>query len=193
MSDGANPLTDPAWLAARVADTARRLRCDRRVAATMWWYSASSVLLDRPVVALLIEGRATSLTDVEVTLRTDGLIGAAYSPTPLEEGPAAFGREIRAAFTPIIAHLDAGRDRALWAIAADSLANRCLWSAAPEVSVEIAEATGVMPRPRFVDVGTRYVRRASCCLLYQAPGEGKCTSCPRRHPDDRLARLKALG
>ncbi|HEY0453150.1 (2Fe-2S)-binding protein, partial [Actinophytocola sp.] len=33
-----------------------------------------------------------------------------------------------------------------------------------------------------------------CCLIYQAPGEQKCVSCPRQHPDDRYRRLRsALG
>ena len=69
-----------------------------------------------------------------------------------------------------------------------------------------------MPMPRYVDIAAgpgelatlraadppseepggarRVVRRCSCCLIYQARGEGKCVSCPRRRPDDRA---RALG
>jgi hypothetical protein len=49
-----------------------------------------------------------------------------------------------------------------------------------------------MPVPRYVSVhGTRVVRRASCCLIYEAPGERKCVSCPRQHPSERRLRLEA--
>jgi hypothetical protein len=49
-----------------------------------------------------------------------------------------------------------------------------------------------MPRPRFTDVaGTRFVRRASCCLLYRLPGEGMCTACPGRPPAHRQVLLEA--
>ncbi|WP_158726625.1 (2Fe-2S)-binding protein [Tomitella fengzijianii] len=37
--------------------------------------------------------------------------------------------------------------------------------------------------------GLRIVRRSSCCLLFQAPGQGKCVSCPRRSPGERAAAL----
>ncbi|WP_182358428.1 (2Fe-2S)-binding protein [Tomitella gaofuii] len=39
--------------------------------------------------------------------------------------------------------------------------------------------------------GRRIVRRCSCCLIFQAPGQAKCVSCPRRSPADRDAALAA--
>jgi ferric iron reductase protein FhuF len=38
--------------------------------------------------------------------------------------------------------------------------------------------------------GTRFTRRASCCLLYRVPHEPMCTSCPRRPPDERQILLE---
>ena len=82
--------------------------------------------------------------------------------------------------------------RALWAIATDSLANRVLWAGGAEsVARMVAAAVGPeLPVPRYVEVSGRLVvRRASCCLIYQAPGMEKCTSCPRQTPAERLRRL----
>jgi hypothetical protein len=41
------------------------------------------------------------------------------------------------------------------------------------------------------DLGERrFLRRSSCCLLYEAPGQAKCGTCPGRHPQDRLLRMQ---
>ena len=88
--------------------------------------------------------------------------------------------------------------RALWAIATDSLANRVLWAggdpaAARRLANTINMAGPVLPMPRFLEVsGRTIVRRASCCLIYEAPGQVKCVSCPRQRPDDRLRRLREV-
>jgi hypothetical protein len=91
-----------------------------------------------------------------------------------------------------VASASGAAPRALWAIATDSLANRVLWAGgAGEHAVALA-ADERFPVPRYVEVGgQRAVRRASCCLVYEAPGQQKCVSCPRQKPDDRLRRLRA--
>jgi ferric iron reductase protein FhuF len=94
------------------------------------------------------------------------------------------------------------RQRPLWAIATDSLANRLLAlgraagdvAGATRLAAPLAEAMGSpLPRPRYVDVrGTRFTRRASCCLLYRIPHQPLCTSCPRRPPEERRILLEGL-
>lgn len=82
--------------------------------------------------------------------------------------------------------------RALWAIASDSLANRVLWAGGGEAEAVALAVDDRFPAPRIVEVaGQRVVRRASCCLVYESPGQQKCVSCPRQRPDDRLRRLHA--
>ncbi len=92
------------------------------------------------------------------------------------------------------------RPRPLWAIAADSLANRllALGRALGEehrvtaLAAPLAAAVGPpLPAPRYVDVaGVRFTRRVSCCLLYRLPPEPLCTSCPRRPAAERAVLLE---
>jgi ferric iron reductase protein FhuF len=92
------------------------------------------------------------------------------------------------------------RARPLWAIAADSLANRllALGRALGEerrvtaLAAPLAADVGPpLPVPRYVDVaGVRFTRRVSCCLLYRLPPEPLCTSCPRRPADERQVLLE---
>jgi hypothetical protein len=91
------------------------------------------------------------------------------------------------------------RERPLWAIATDSLANRLL--ALGRALGDVPRVTGLaaplaaavspqLPAPRYVDVaGARFTRRTSCCLLYRVPHEPMCTSCPRRPPAERAILL----
>ncbi len=52
-------MTDPQWLAARVADTAERWgSADSRVNGTLWWYSASSTLTGIPIGTGMVTGFA---------------------------------------------------------------------------------------------------------------------------------------
>ena len=86
--------------------------------------------------------------------------------------------------------------RTLWAIATDSLANRVLWAGgSPSVAEKLALAVGpLLPMPRYVEVSGRLVvRRASCCLIYQAPRQAMCVSCPRQTPEERRRRLSNGG
>ncbi|MBB3676861.1 ferric iron reductase protein FhuF [Modestobacter versicolor] len=195
-------LADPGWTARVLAARAVRQRTDdRRVLATVWWYSASSVLLT-PVLAGLVTGVALSarLEDTRLHLL------AGDTPVAATARPAAgrdLATDLRATIAAVVAAVaEAGgvRERPLWAIATDSLANRLLAvgravgdvAAATALSGPLAAAVGSpLPAPRYVDVeGVRFTRRASCCLLYRLPHEVLCTSCPRRDPLQRQVLLE---
>ena len=91
------------------------------------------------------------------------------------------------------------RERPLWAIATDSLANQLLAlgpGAGRRAGRDRARrrrwpprSAPPLPAPRYVDVaGARFTRRASCCLIVRLPRGPLCTSCPRRPPAERHAR-----
>jgi ferric iron reductase protein FhuF len=194
-------LADPGWTARRLAERAARTgTADRRVLATVWWYSASAVLLT-PALAGLLTGRPLSARLADTTLWTlaGGLPVAATSSAP-GRYPAAELRESLAAAVAAVAGAGGLRERPLWAIATDSIANRLLALGralgdvprATALAAPLAAAIGPpLPAPRYVDVaGRRFARRASCCLLYRVPGEPLCTSCPRRPPAERQVLLE---
>lgn len=83
---------------------------------------------------------------------------------------------------------------ALWAIAADAIGNRALDAGNPEAGARLAsEVGGKLPVPRFVDVdGRTFVRRISCCLVFEVPGCDMCTSCPKRPAAERKTLLAQL-
>jgi hypothetical protein len=185
----ASSIRDPGWLDAQLAATAARYRLERPASVgTLWWYSASSVLLG-PAVA----GFDPALESVVLFLHPDGRVLDARSAGRV----SVVGPALRAALAEAVAAVAAASgapERALWAVATDSLANQVLWTGgSPGDAEELAASVGPpLPVPRYVRVGGRLaVRRASCCLIYQAPGEGKCVSCPRQHPDERTRRLRA--
>lgn len=193
-------LADPGWTADRLTERGRAQRTgDLRVLATVWWYSASAVLLTPPLAGLVagvpLSGR---LEDTSISLRA-GLPCAAHTAGG---GNALVGdlRESLAAVVAAVAEAGRMRSRPLWAIATDSLANQllALGRAVGDVPVvtalaaPLAAAIGApLPAPRYVDVaGARFTRRASCCLVAELPGQSMCTSCPRRPPADREAQLE---
>ena len=200
-------LADPAWTAEVLAGRAARQRTeDRRVLATVWWYSVSSVLLT-PVLAGLASGVPLSarLADTDLHLLAGATpVAATASGAPAAVDPggelAADLRTTIAAVVAAIAEVGGMRERPLWAIATDSLANRLLAigravgdvAAVTALAGPLAAAVGApLPAPRYVDVaGARFARRASCCLLYRVPQEVVCTSCPRRDPAERLVLLE---
>jgi len=193
----ASAVTDPSWLAEQLAATARRYRLDRPASVgVLWWYSASSVLLG-PVAESCVRGGPVadpSLAAVTLFLHPDGRVLDARSAGVV--AAESLGERLGGALSAAVAAVAAAsgaREPALWAIATDSLANRVLWAGgAASVAAGLAASAGSLPEPRYVTVaGTRVVRRASCCLIYQAPGEAKCVSCPRQHPDERRRRLEA--
>jgi hypothetical protein len=196
-------LADPGWTAERLAvRAARGGTADRRVLATVWWYSASSVLVT-PVLAGLVTGRPLSARLADTTLweLAGGLPVAATSSAPGED-PAAQLRDALAAAVAAVAAAGRLRERPLWAIATDSIANRLLALGealgdvprATALAAPLAAAVGPpLPAPRYVDVrGRRWTRRVSCCLLYRVPGEPLCTSCPRRPAAERQVLLEGL-
>jgi ferric iron reductase protein FhuF len=195
-------LADPLWTAellyrrARTSDSS-----DWRVLATIWWYSASSVLLTPPLAGLVtgipLSGR---LEDLDVFVAPGPLPVAAVASGPGSGDLAADLRTSLAAVVAAVAEAGGMRERPLWAIATDSLANRLLGlgqavrdvGRATALAVPLASAVGSpLPVPRYEDVGgVRFTRRASCCLLYRLPGQPLCTSCPRRPPAQRRMLLE---
>jgi hypothetical protein len=160
-----------------------------------------------PPLAGLVTGRPLSGALEETTLFAlpGDLLVAAEAAAPGPASPSDLGAQLRRSMGAVIAAVAAAggmRERPLWAIATDSLANRLLAlggasgdvAGATALAGPLAEAIGSpLPAPRYVDVrGARYTRRASCCLLYRIPHEPMCTSCPRRPPAERQVLLEGL-
>jgi ferric iron reductase protein FhuF len=194
-------LADPAWTAQVLDARAPRGRAvDRRVLATVWWYSASSVLVTPPLAGL-VAGIPLSarLDDLSVALLPGAVPIAALAGAGVPD-PAPDLRASLEAVVAAVAEAGGMREPPLWAIATDSLANRLLdlgRAAGDPAAVTgraraLAEAIGdALPVPRFEDVGgARFTRRASCCLLVELPSGSMCTSCPRRPPAERRALLE---
>ena len=193
---------DPAWTAAVLDQRAAREGTgDRRVVATLWWYSASSVLLTPPLAGLLTGVPLSArLGDLTVSVLPSLVPIAAESTGPGSGEAAADLRSTLGAVVAAVAEAGRMRERPLWAIATDSLADRLLAlgratgdvGRATALAAPLAAAVGAaLPVPRYEDVGgARFVRRASCCLLYRVPAGSMCTSCPRRLPAERLALLE---
>lgn len=197
-------LTEPDWLADRVADTGRRWDCaNPRINATLWWYSASSTLVADSLVGLLATGQAPTPEPeyLQIALRDDGYVASTHAADTLT-GPKQYADTLIDAFARIITPLAAvsgAAPRALWAIASDSIANRALDAGRTLDQVHDActlAATLCIPpllSPRFItdprhtplteerrEIRVPILRRSSCCLIYQATASNKCTSCPRR-------------
>ncbi len=197
-------LAEADWLSARVDETARTWECsDRRVIGTLWWYMATSTLLEVPLRELAMSAGAPdpALQALTCTVRPDGSLATVQFTARLD-GISAFAAELRRTLDSIIGALaDVARagEPSLWAIASDALGNRALESASdPDTGAELALAVAAeigeaMPTPRFVDVsGRRFVRRGSCCLIYETAKADKCISCPRRAPEERAGLLAEL-
>jgi hypothetical protein len=197
----ASVLADPVWTAEVLAVRGGLARStDCRVLATVWWYSVSTVLV-APALAGLVAGVPLSarLGDLTVSLLPGGQPIAAVATA----GDGDLADDLRASLGAVIAavaQVGRMRERPLWAIATDSLANQLLAigravgdvPAVTALAGPLAAAIGPpLPAPRYVDVaGVRFVHRASCCLVVELPGGDLCTSCPRRPPDERLVQLQ---
>ncbi|MFL6144414.1 MAG: (2Fe-2S)-binding protein [Labedaea sp.] len=187
-------ITDAGWLGAQLDAAAARYRLDRRqTLGVIWWYSTSSVLL-----GVAAGGMDPALDRVTLYLKPDGLVLDARSAGALPD-TGKLGRRLADALAASISSVateSGAPQRALWAIATDSLANRVLWAGGgPGDARRLAAAVGAaLPVPRFDSVHDRpVVRRASCCLIYHVSGIEKCASCPRQTPEERLRRLSAEG
>ncbi|SHM53213.1 (2Fe-2S)-binding protein [Cryptosporangium aurantiacum] len=195
-------LTDPGWLAAQVdASTRQWGGVPRRVAGTLWWYSTSSTLVAGPVIALLVTGWVPALAVDEVTFElSHGSVAGVRAARVLGRGPdalaAALGPALAAVIEPLARVSGVGAP-SLRAVLGDSVANRALDVArgpAGEALAERVAAGGGLPAPRFLDVpgAGPYLRRSSCCLIYEVPGTAKCASCPRQRPEVRERRMSAV-
>lgn len=179
-------ITDPEWLTEQLVLSARRYPLgDRTTLGVLWWYSASSVLF-----GVVVESRDPALESVTLLLEQDGRVLEARSPVFDGDLPARTHDMLTAAISSVAA-VSGARERQLWAIAADSLATRLLWADKTAQAPDLAAAIGPeLPTPRYVEVrGREFVRRVSCCLIYQGTSTAKCTSCPRQKPSERLERL----
>ncbi|SUA80561.1 Uncharacterised protein [Nocardia otitidiscaviarum] len=107
-------------------------------------------------------------------------------------GPAL--RHTLAEVIPLVAEVSGAGQASLWAIVADAIGNRALDIGAHEAGARLArEVAGRLPVPRFTDIGSRtFVRRISCCLVFEVPGCEMCTSCPKRPAAQREALLSEL-
>lgn len=194
-------LADPRRLAELLAARAARQRAgDLRVHATVWWYSASAVLL-APLLAGLAVGHPLSARPADTTayLGPGGLPVAAVSAVAGGD-PAAGLRESLTTVVPALAAAARMRPRPLWGIATDSLANGLLAvgravgdvPAVTALAAPLAAAVGFpLPPPRYVDVaGARFAARVSCCLVDRLPHGPTCVSCPRRPAAERQVLLE---
>ncbi|GAB3501464.1 (2Fe-2S)-binding protein [Amycolatopsis cihanbeyliensis] len=204
----ATVLTDPDWLREDVRLAARMYgRADDRVLGTVRWYSASSVLVAPALESLVLAGTALhpGLERTTFHLHPDGRFGGASATGVLGADLTELGAALAGTIEPVvraIAALTGAATPALWAIAADSIGNRLLWAGGaagdPELGTRfaapLASAIGHrIPSPRYLEVGgSRVLRRSSCCLIYEATGGEKCTSCPRQRPAERARRLHEL-
>lgn len=203
----ATAMLDPEWMRSRLT-LARRLygSAPDRVLGTVWWYSASAVLLGPPLDPLLVGTPGDPALDA-VTLRLvpDGrLLGASSSRRFTGDLPALASalRSTLGAAVGAVSNACGASEPSLWAIATDSLANRLLAAGqaagdidrAQSLATQLADDIGPpLPRPRFAEVGPHaVVRRASCCLIDRIPGGSTCASCPHQHPDDRARRIRDL-
>jgi hypothetical protein len=195
----AEAVTDPEWLNAALTATTGRFRlAGTATAGVLWWYSASSVLLGPVAESYVRGGRVAdpALASMTLYVHPDGRVLDARSSSTVDEGQAPERvADVVATCVAAVTAASGAAERSLWAIATDSLANRVLWAGGSDARAVALAADGRFPVPRYVTVGgQRAVRRASCCLVYEAPGQQKCVSCPRQNPDDRLRRLRqALG
>src|SRR5699024_8691297 len=232
-ADGYGPLGDPAagpaltgamlvdrdWLAGRVADTVVRWDCpDLRTAGTLWWYSASvTVVVAWPAAALTgADGPDMDPQRLRGTLTDYGYLRSLRSDRSVPAADSARShRELCGEIIAGLAAVSGASERALWAIASDSLAGRVVDAVAAgadrHAATTLTDQIFAAPliRPRFLDLtaddqglavavpsvvgaplpagGRRVVRRGSCCLIYQVPGEGdKCRNCPRRTPAEKI-------
>lgn len=192
----ATAIYDADWLDEQIRLRGERWQTnDRKVLATLWWYSASVWLQVPSLASIAVTGRALSpaLDRVSMHWLPDSRITGATSSAVLagDDQVAALGSALRDMFgtvIPVVARAGGMKERPLWAIAADSLAGRLLWveraigAEATELAPRLAAAIGPeMLKPRFEKrYGRPVLRRSSCCLLYRAPNQGKCSECPKR-------------
>ncbi|WP_327119276.1 (2Fe-2S)-binding protein [Nocardia sp. NBC_01730] len=191
-------LTEPEWLAARIAEMGRAWgTTSPRIAGTLWWCMVASALVEGTARAYAHGEQApdAALDRLDCEVRPDGGVERVHSRSADEAvgRAAALGETLAAVIAPVAEVSGAGVP-SLWAIAADAIGNRSLDAGLPDVGARLAaEIGGKLPVPRFVAIGGRtFVRRISCCLVFEVPGCAMCTSCPKRPAAERNALLADL-
>ncbi|MFC8529414.1 (2Fe-2S)-binding protein [Nocardia sp. NPDC057227] len=119
---------------------------------------------------------------------------AANSPAPDTRAAAQALRASLASVIATVAQASGAGIPALWAVVADAIGNRAIDAGAPAIAPTLAhDVGGKLPTPRFQEVaGRTFVKRISCCLVFEAPGCAMCTSCPKRPAAEREQLLTAL-
>ncbi|QLY29181.1 (2Fe-2S)-binding protein [Nocardia huaxiensis] len=109
-----------------------------------------------------------------------GCAGAHEAFSTIGPGPAL--RHTLSRVIPVVAEVSGASIASLWAIVADAIGNRALDAGDQEAGAVLArEVAGRLPVPRFQDIaGRTFVRRISCCVVFEVPGCEMCTSCPKR-------------
>ncbi|KGI81194.1 hypothetical protein IL38_13220 [Actinopolyspora erythraea] len=204
---------DPDWMAEQLRLRSRIWNTeDARVLATLWWFSTSTRLITPSVASFVVTGEALSprLEDLGLHWHPDSRLSGVTSvevltgSSALESLAEALHQTLERSITSVAATARI-RHLPLWAIATDAIAGCLLWAGraegAPERATALAEPLvaaigGPMPAPRYTEIGSQsgtsrlFTKRTSCCLLYRAPGEDKCSSCPGRSPERRHALLR---
>lgn len=204
-------LTDPAWISARITEMSRSWGTEtRRVGGTLWWCMVASALVE-PITSAYAKGYPAplaALDDFECEIRPDGGVErvrfrafapaasgdtreAVRRPSPGDTAVGAALRETLAVVIPQVAAVSGAAVPALWAIVTDAIGNRALDAGARAAGEKLAAEVGSrLPAPRFVTLADRtFVKRISCCLVYEVPTCTMCTSCPKRPPAERTALL----
>ncbi|MGJ7908064.1 (2Fe-2S)-binding protein [Actinopolyspora sp. H202] len=209
----ASLVEDPDWMSEQLRLRGRIWHTDdARVLATLWWFSTSSKLIAPSVASYVVTGEALSprLEDLRLHWQPDSRLSGVTSVNvlPGSDPLESLAQALRRTFDRNIASVAATagiRQRPLWAIATDALAGCLLWAGRAHGAADratalaeplVAAMNAPMPAPRYTGIEspartTRlFTKRTSCCLLYRAPGEDKCTSCPGRPPEQRHALLR---
>ncbi|MBH0774997.1 (2Fe-2S)-binding protein [Nocardia sp. NEAU-351] len=192
-------MTRPEWLAERIAEMGRSWGTETpRVAGTLWWCMVASALVEQLARAYVdgVPAPVPALDRLDCEVRPDGGVER-VRVLPGTESADAAAPALRAtleAVIPAVAEVSGAGVASLWAVTADAIGNRALDAGDAAAGVRLArEVGGKLPAPRFVEVGARtFVRRISCCLVFEAPGCDMCTSCPKRPAEERLSMLREL-
>ncbi|MGV9410480.1 (2Fe-2S)-binding protein [Nocardia sp. NPDC003693] len=192
-------LLDARWLGERIADMGVSWGTgNTRVAGTLWWCMAASSLV-APVVGAYAAGDPAPDTDIErisCEIRPDGGVERVFAlgTVAADQQAGQVLRHTLSQVVPVVAEASGAGIASLWAIVADAIGNRALDLGDQEAGARLArDVAGRLPVPRFSDVGARtFVRRISCCLVFEVSGCEMCTSCPKRPAAQREALLSEL-
>lgn len=190
-------LTEPDWLSARIAEMGESWGTSSpRIAGTLWWCMVASALVDQIATAYARRETApvAALDRLDCEVRPDGGVDRVHIMAAPDDATLACATALRETLATIIgpvAAVSGAGVPALWAIVADAMGNRALDAGDPAAGSRLAaEIGGKLPMPRFLEInGRTFVRRISCCLVFEVPGCEMCTSCPKRPSAEREALL----